>query len=172
MSKHSAGYAPSWDETEREMEPRAAKSNIKKMIFMNIFALLVAEYFAIVSYSLISFASDFNSIAEVISVPLALVSLSFAMVPMALLITWKAALVAIGVGELLRRPSYYYPIAGAIAGYWTAHSWGFQSGSNRFDVLVLTISGGIAGYAFWYVAVRSLDFDLQASPSPRVDDNV
>jgi hypothetical protein len=154
-----------------DLELKRGKPNVVKIIFMDIVALLAAQYAGLVVYLLLSYALGYGPPGVGLlrhAIMAALVSFIFG--PLFLLVTWKAALVAILIGEIMRRPYYYYPVAGLIAGYWVSCTSPHATG--RFDPFMITVSGGVAGYIFWYIAVKCFDFDMVGDPSlgANVDD--
>lgn len=142
---------------EGNLGPKREVSFLFEIFFLDIFGLYVAQYFGFVAYSVLSYVPGKYGFGEGLFYAFFWAWGSFIFAPFFFVVTWKAALVAIVIGEVVRRVSYYYPMAGIIAGYWISQNYTFARG--RFDPFIITVSGGVAGYVFWYVAVKWFDLD-------------
>lgn len=78
--------------------------------------------------------------------------------------TIKPALIFVIIGQLLRWKASYYPLGGAVLGYWlyviaTSHYYGTHE--SAWLCLTYVLAGTAAGPLFWWVGVRNLKYDLR-----------
>ena len=126
----------------KEMKVSASKPNSKRMVLSTMIALVAAEYAGtLVEFVLAAFAGSASGLGIPGTVVIGVFASLFA-VPFTLLMTWKAVLVVIVIGEVLGRPRYFYPVAGMIAAHWIDYS---ALDADRGDWFSLTVMGGVAG---------------------------
>jgi len=130
-----------------------------KVMLLCLCGFLVAELVGTLTFTvyftLSSHSADFGLLQK-IDRTVGLIAIG---IPAAIYLTYGKVILMILCGEILQRcGALYYVVAGAGVGYWLYLSWAGNLSHNTISesdfAFTLTLSGLLAGLAFWFVAVR------------------
>lgn len=124
-----------------------------KVILLCLGGILVAEFVAALIFTIC-----LSVVVPPAHFPGRIIFSAVVGVPVAIYLTYGKVTLMVLCGEVLKRRTIFYPLAGAAVGYWQHVSWAtnhFSTSmiSDAYIALALTLSGLVASVAFWSVAV-------------------
>lgn len=131
-----------------------------KVVFLCLFGFLVAELVGTLTLTICFALSGHSSNLGLVQTIKKIIGSAAIGFPAAIYLTYGKVFLMILCGEVVRRLGLpYFFIAGAGVGYWQYLSWAKPSAPttpmSETDVaFALTLSGLLAGSAYWFVAVR------------------
>lgn len=154
----------------RESMPVLRNPSLRLTVFVGIVAYLAAVYAGTL---VVTVAADLvdpmpgppgNAITTIARHAAQWVIVPIGSLPFSIIVTFKPAVIFVIIGELLRRASGFYPIGGALLGFWeylivTTPFYGMHPSS--WLSLTYIVAGCAAGSVFWYVGVRNFRYDFR-----------